>query len=331
MYPRILLLLLLLCGPSALCFGFELQPLATRNLSPATLGFGLPALGAAQVLEPHAAQLQMTFDLVSNSVERTMADESLLFDGETYRLAISGDYAVGTDLELGIELPLVSHEGGFLDSFIEGWHDTFGLPQGIRNQRPRNQLDYSYSRQGGEGFDLQSHQAGLGDLSLRGAWQYWRDPAGLRALALRASLKLPTGSAEKLTGSGSTDLAIWLSGEQRLGSGAGQIYIYGGGGGLFSSNGQLLSDQRRNLVGFMSLGCGWQPWQTLGLQLQFDGHSPFYSQSKLRELNEFAGQLAIGGSLLLAEQTVLELAVVEDVVVGTAPDVVFHFGLRHQF
>ncbi len=93
----------------------------------------------------------------------------------------------------------------------------------------------------------------------------------------------------------------------------------------------LLSDQRRNLVGFVSLGCGWQPWTRLGLQLQFDGHSPFYRQSTLEEISDFSGQLAIGGSLALGEQTVLELAVVEDIIVATAPDVVFHLALRTQF
>jgi hypothetical protein len=316
---------------STLSFGFELQPLSTRNFSPATIGFGLPALGAARTVQPGVWQAQITVDLVSNSAENITTDENLFFDGETYRGALSVDYGVGAELEIGIELPLLSHRGGRLDSFIEGWHDTFGLPQGIRDQTSRNQLDYSYSRLGGQGFSLQSDTTGIGDLSLRGAWQYWRNDEKNQALALRVSLKLPTGSAEKLTGSGSTDLAIWLSGEERLQTDAGQLFLYGGGGGLISSDGDLLSDQRNNLVGFVTLGCGWQPWSSLGLQLQFDGNSPFYQKSRLRELSGYSGQISIGGSLSLAEQTVLELAVVEDIIVGTAPDVVFHFALRQQF
>ncbi len=325
------LLLLMMGGISTLSFGFELQPLATRNLSPVTLGFGLPALGPAKVLQARSGRGQVALDLVSNSSEISTANESLAFDGETYRVAFSGDYGIGTGLELGFDLPLLSHQGGFLDSFIEGWHDTFGLPQGTRDQTTANQLEYSYARQGGQGFGLQSDSSGIGDLSLRGAWQLLRDDDSNRALALRAALKLPTGSTEELTGSGSTDLAIWISGEQRLRTNGGQLFLYGGGGGLISSDGDLLADQRRNLVGFVSLGCGWQPWTRLGLQLQFDGHSPFYRQSSLGEIADFAGQLAMGGSLALGEQTVLELAVVEDIIVATAPDVVFHLALSRKF
>ncbi len=325
------LLLLMLCGFSTLSFGFELQPLATRNLSPVTLGFGLPTLGPAKVLQTRSGRGQVTFDLISNSSEISTANESLVFDGETYRIALSGDYGIGTGLELGFDLPLLSHQGGFLDSFIEGWHDTFGLPQGTRDQTTANQLEYSYTRQDGQSFGLQSDSSGIGDLSLRGAWQLLRDDNRKRALALRVALKLPTGSTEKLTGSGSTDLTLWISGEQRLRTNAGQLFLYGGGGGLISSDGDLLADQRRNLVGFVSLGCGWQPWTRLGLQLQFDGHSPFYRESTLEEISDFAGQLAIGGSLALGEQTVLELAVVEDIIVATAPDVVFHLALRQLF
>ncbi len=325
------LLLVSMVSISTLSFGFELQPLTTRNLSPATIGFGLPPLGAARALQPGVWQAQITVDIASNSVENITTDENLFFDGETYRGALSVAYGVGAKLEIGLELPLLSHRGGRLDSFIEGWHDTFGLPQGIRDQTPRNQLDYSYSRLDGQGFSLQSDTTGIGDLSLRAAWEYWSDDEKNQALALRASLKLPTGSAEKLTGSGSTDLAVWLSGEERLPSEVGQLFLYGGGGFLLSSDGDILSDQRNNLVGFVTFGCGWQPWSSLGLQLQFDGNSPFYQKSRLRELSGYSGQISIGGSLSLAEQTVLELAVVEDIIVGTAPDVVFHLALRQQY
>lgn len=325
------LMLLALCAFAGPGLAFELHPLITRNLSPATLGFGLPAVGAAQVLASHTGEAQVVIDLVSNSSGDTTAGEALVFDGETYRAVLGGDYGLGAGLEVGFELPLLSHQGGFLDNFIEGWHSAFGLPQGERRQTLDNQLDYRYVNSDGLGFSRQSHDGGLGDLVLRGAWQLWHDPANLRAVALRASLKLPTGSADKLTGSGGTDLALWLSGEQRLQTSAGQVLLYGGGGGMFSGAGDLLAAQRRELVGFVSLGCGWQPWSRLGFQLQFDGHSPFYRQSNLRQLSAYAGQLAIGGSLAMAEKTALELAVVEDVVVDTAPDVVFHLALRHRF
>jgi len=39
----------------------------------------------------------------------------------------------------------------------------------------------------------------------------------------------------------------------------------------------------------------------------------------------------LGGTIILPGETALDLAVVEDVIVDSAPDVVFHMTLRRQF
>jgi len=327
LYCLIFLVLML----PAVSRGFELQPLHTRNLSPAALGYGLPALAPARVLDQGVFQAQASADIVSNFTERARANEALRFDGETYRLELDARYGLGDHLEVGVALPLLSHQGGFLDGFIENWHDFFGLPQSGRDKAPRDRLDYSYSRTNGQGFARTSSVSGIGDLSLQAAWQCWSNPETGRSLALRSNLKLPTGDSDRLLGSGSWDLALWLSGEQRWENAVGEMLLYGGGGALFSSDGDLLPEQRRNLAATVSLGLGLQPWSRLGLQLQFDGHSALFEDSAFKELDQFAGQLAIGGSLGLGENTELEIAVIEDVVVETAPDVVFHFALRHRF
>ncbi len=45
-------------GLPAWASGFELLPLTTRNLSPLARGYGLPSLGAANVLSPGAGRVQ---------------------------------------------------------------------------------------------------------------------------------------------------------------------------------------------------------------------------------------------------------------------------------
>jgi hypothetical protein len=309
---------------------FELQPLAVRNLSPAVIGFGLPTLNSAQILPAGQGRAELAQDLVSNFVDDSQNSEQLLLDGETWRSNLSLNYAPSAGLELGISLPYIHHQAGFLDGFIEGWHQAFGLPQGGRDQAPRERLMYSYQADSGSQFKLDSSAGGWGDLSLHAAWQLWQDSPSGRALALRGALKLPTGSAARLTGSGSTDFALWLSAGQRISATAGSWLIYGGGGALWGSKGDLLQNQRRQLVGLASLGLGWQPFDTLGMQIQFDGHSAFYHSSQTA-LGRFAGLLSMGGSLALGENTRLELAVSEDVLVGTTSDVGFHLSLSRIF
>jgi hypothetical protein len=83
-------------------------------------------------------------------------------------------------------------------------------------------------------------------------------------------------------------------------------------------------------VGFGTVGFGWQPLAHLALKLQFDGHTAFYN-SAIDQLGDFSVQLLMGGTLGIPGDLLLDLAVSEDLIVGTAPDVVFHFGLRRLF
>ena len=321
-------LLLLVFVPSLQAF--ELQPLAVRNLAPPVIGFGLPTLGTAHILPAGQGRAELALDLASNFVDDRRQSEALLLDGETWRTNLSLDYTPFSGLELGISLPSIHHQAGFLDGFIEGWHETFGLPQGGRDQAPRERLAYNYHADTGRPFKLDSSADGWGDLSLHAGYQLWQKSSSGRALALRARLKFPTGNAAKFTGSGSTDFVLWLSGEQRITTASGPWFVYGGGGALWGTKGDLLREQRRQLVGLASLGLGWQAFKTLGFQVQFDGHSAFYHSAQ-PALGQFAGLLSMGGSLALGETLRLELAVSEDLLVDSASDVSFHLALSRLF
>jgi hypothetical protein len=164
---------------------------------------------------------------------------------------------------------------------------------------------------------------------LTGAWQLWQsegdDP---QALALRASLKLPTGDEDHLLGSGSTDLALWLSGSQTFRGES--LALFGAAGALLMSDGDVLADQQRHAAAFGTLGGGWRPLPRLALKAQVDGHTSCYNDSVLRELSDSL-QLAFGGTLGLTETLTLDIAISEDVAVNTAPDIVFHLALRQTF
>jgi hypothetical protein len=97
------------------------------------------------------------------------------------------------------------------------------------------------------------------------------------------------------------------------------------------TDGDVLKDQQRNLAAFGSLGFGWSPLQWLALKVQADAHTSFYTGSDLKEVNSGSVQLVSGGTIGFGAKTFLDLGVAEDVLVATAPDVVFHLALRHQF
>jgi hypothetical protein len=97
------------------------------------------------------------------------------------------------------------------------------------------------------------------------------------------------------------------------------------------TDGKVLQEQQQNLVGFGTVGAGWSPLSWIAFKLQMNAHTPFFSDSDLKELDANAVQLLIGGTLSLSKQTTLDIGVSEDLAVKTSPDVSFHFDVRTRF
>ena len=304
-------------------------PFSVSNSSPLVMIYGLPELGRAFLFTKGQGQVEASLSVANNFIFQERATEELQLDGESYRGRLRWEFAPRDKLELGVEIPYLMHAGGSLDSLIDGFHQTFGLARGQRPANPENQLNYRYRAGSETPLDFSSSDGGLGDLRLTAAWQLLRQPDG--ALALRGSLKLPTGDSDRLTGSGGTDVAVWLSGAHLLSTRVGPVSLYGAIGGIWLSDTDVLPDLQRQAVAFGGLGAGWSPWQWLKLQLQIDMHSAFYRQSKLRSLGDESVMLTMGGALALSKAQELELAVVEDIAVETAPDVAFHLTWRYRY
>jgi hypothetical protein len=310
--------------------GLEITPFATQNQSPVVMIYGLPAIGEPSLVPPGKVDGRFTADFANNFVEISKdkpGGEEIVLDGESTRVTLDIRYGAARRWELGVQIPYITLNGGFLDSFVEGFHNAIGAGGGIRPLEPRNRFLYYYEKDGKTLFNRNDSIEGLGDIRLSGGWQWYEESSG--AVALRASLKFPTG--ERFLGSGGTDLALWVIGRKYFKPKSGQIAVFGGIGLLGMTEGNLLPDQQRSLVWFGNIGAGWSPLSWLALKMQIDGHTPFYKNSDLRPLICNAALLTFGGTVAFSKQTNLDIGVTEDIEYATAPDVVFHFALRHRF
>jgi hypothetical protein len=322
---------LLLLPPSA--WSAPVTPFYTQNQSPTALIFGLPAADHAAVLDTGKFSTLLAVDIANNFAADKTGSEQILLDGESYRINLAIRYGITKGIEAGIDIPYVIVGGGIFDSFIEGWHGFFGLPKGGRQAAPRNRLLYQYTKNGQNRLMLDDSGSGLGDIRLSGGMQLYNDELpNPRQLALRASLKLPTGNSSGLRGSGSTDFALWLSAaDDYLLPAWGHLTLFGAAGGMALTNGDVLRDQQKNLAGFATLGIGWGPADWIDFKTQLSGHTPFFQGSDLRELSSPTLQLILGGTLHFSGTTSLDIGVSEDVAVNTSPDVAFHLALRQIF
>ena len=309
------------------------EPFYIRNQSPIIQIFGLPPTEGGQITPPGQNKSRLVMDVANNFTEDESAEESVRFDGETSRITLSLRHGFSDNWEAGIDIPVVSHQGGMLDGLIENWHNAFGLPQGGRDDAPRNRLNYFYRQDGEENqrLNFSNSGTGFGDTSIYLAYQLLHDTSSRRYMALRGGIKLPTGDSDNLRGSGGTDVHLRLAISDGETLKDYNISLFGSVGLLWLEKGDVLRSKQRQKVGFGSIGLGWMPINWLTFKLQIDGHSRFFNDSHLRQIDSSSTQLAIGGAIKISEQFVIDLCVVEDIIVDTAPDVTFHTALTYLY
>ena len=317
----------------ALATDMEITPFRTVNQSPLVRIFGLPTESSANLTPAGRLGLVLSMDVANNYATNSASNEQVTLDGESYRWMLAANYGISDRLEAGIEIPYILYGGGFLDGFVSDWHSAFGLPQGGRDAAVKDRLLFSYRKDGIQKFRINHSASGIGDISLNGGMKLY-DALGDNShdnLALRTTLKLPTGDSGSLRGSGSVDFALLLCGVMNNFTEWGSLGLYGSLGGMAMTDGDVLRDQRNNLVGFGTIGLGWGPTEWISFKTQLNAHTPFYHASSLDEISSSSLMLVIGGALRFSGNYLLDIGVSEDVAVGTAPDVAFHFGLSKQF
>jgi hypothetical protein len=304
----------------AMAGGAALEPLHTQNLSPFTALLGLPRWDAAAATEA-GWRLRLDMDLASHLAGSRAGGQTVILDGETVRTTVVARRRVGKAWVVGLEVPYVRHSGGFLVSFIDRWHDAFGLPDGGRDRRARDLLQFEYRSGGLVANQLSSDQSGLGDVTASVA-----RGIGGAGLELHARLKLPTGEAERFTGSGGTDISLSLFQARPRPPGGRWHGLFWGAGVVRVDQGDLDQPTPKDWVAMGLLGSAFQLTPRVNLKTQLELHSGPYD-SPLEELGDFSAQITFGASITVAEAVSLDLALSEDIVTSSAPDVAFHLGL----
>jgi hypothetical protein len=224
---------------------------------------------------------------------------------------------------VGAEVPYFRVGGGVLDDLIDGWHSAFGLPDGGRNNRPESELLYVMGDPRGTFYRLASPQSGIGDVQIKVA----RTIGANDGFVVQGAVKLPTGDEAMLAGSGSADWSLTLLRAESLPGRRRPAGYYWGVGLLRAGEPDLIDFDAEKWVYTAMLGGSWQPWPRFGLKAQLDYHSPFFN-SPLEEIGEGAIQATFGAWMKRNERATLEFAIVEDLEVSTAPDVVVQVAAR---
>lgn len=295
---------------------------ATANQGALARSFLLPALGEHRLLLQDSWNWQAQLDQTNDFHTATAGGESITLDGETTRLGYTLRQGRANGFEWGFEIPLYYQGRGFLDNFIEDWHDWFGLPNGGRELAPQDRYLYEVTRGGAVAFRSTETGPALGDVRLNGGWQ-WRE-----SIALRASLQLPTGNEDRLAGDNLggalwADAALpWAAGSRWSG--------FASLGASAARRGKVLPGLQQRALAFGGLGLSFACTEALRLTAQLYAHSPLYKDSELEALKRPGLQASFGGSYQLMGNALLKVGVQEDPITSSSPDFSVHIALELQ-
>ena len=315
-----------------LCFALAAFALATTaqaegfetfNQSSVARAAALPGLGQGAVVPRNESINSVTLDWSNEFFVQGNAREELTLDGESQRVALRYRAGIaplfGHALEWSLEVPLLFTGGGVLDSGIESWHDTFGLPNANRGDVPQDRYRLRYVRDGVTLLDIDKGDSGFADVRLG---------LGLalsERFTLRGLLQLPTGDKDQLTG-GHTGGALWVDYSLPLTESRRAALLLSGGVSAATTDGPL-ADLQQPVVGLAGAVLIVPIYGALDGVVQVNAHSKLYKSSSLDPLSRVGAPLAFGLRLPY-QRFVFDLALLEDPSVNASPDFGILFGIK---
>jgi hypothetical protein len=302
--------LLVPCGVLAA----PLEAISVRDLSPFSLSH--PVLNTHA--RPSAFQISFDYQLANSQYYKTLGDDSIALDAQTELATFSLSAPINDKWSYSIEASYADVSGGFSDSFIESWHDTFGLPNGSRDKYAQDLMRLQYQRDGLLLVDESEAFSGLTDAQVAFKYALSEDSA------LNVFVNLPTGDGDTLLGSDVIDLGVSWQGIHTSESGwrtSTQVGV------IALGDKGLLEAEARTAAAFGQVAFAWPVSEQVVLKLQVDAHTAYYD-SPLSPLGKNAVMLGMGGSVLLGRQWQLDIMVSEDIAVEASPDVGLHMRLK---
>jgi hypothetical protein len=301
------------------------DPLPTRNESPLLAPYGLPNTLPSRLPAAGDGSIGAVLNWENMHALDETGTSSFTLDGESQEWRLEIEHGVTDQFALRAELPWRHLSGGTLDSVVEQWHSLWHLPSGHRHNAPRDRLLIDYTENELTLLHVEDSSSGIGDIPVSLGYQVVANDK--HALAAWLSVKIPTGSAQDLTGSEAVDVALSLSGQTQL---AERWQIFGQVDGVWLGNGKLLPDLQQDYAWSALAGVTWNAWRGLDLTVQVDANSKVFDSSGTH-LEGDAAVINFGGSYRTTGGWRFDLGFGEELRSDAAPDFTLNLGVRRRY
>jgi hypothetical protein len=293
-------------------------PIPSRALQPVKLTYLAFRPRRATTLPEESSEVSV-LSAYANIFEKGQAGgDEVSFDGEIWRTSVHLRRAVAPGADVEIELPVVYATSGFLDEFIENFHDFFGMPTGGREDHPAFEYDMRAVKGGTEAYHLEGNEVGIGDVPIVLTVSLLEESERTPAIALRGGVELPTGSESDGFGNGKVDYGLGVLAERSF--------------GRWTATGAIDWVDAQSSESFEDAGVEAQDdlGLQLGLEYRFNDElsllvGSVYSSAPTRDidLEEIDGNmlsLDVGGAWDLGKRSRMLLVFSEDLITQSAPD-----------
>lgn len=294
-------------------------PLQIKNQFPLFLHINTPYLEKASVENSFSA----SFSHSSVYMIRNSPEWSVNLDMELTELDIRYRKKISDSLEFGIGVPVLNFNSGFMDSFLESYHEAFGFPDYGRGDRPKNEFLYEVRRNGELVVKGKDRKTGIGDIRLSVKKVILNNPV----ISLKAEIELPTGKSSEGFGNGSLDGSIAVLIEHELSR---RIKVYFNSGAVFP--GDLKAEKNVRLKNFIYAGTGFEAflWDNLSILGQIYAQSSVFPETKISTIDRTPVILTLGGRYY-SDKSSIEFSFTEDPNTSGAPDLTFGLSYKRRF
>ncbi len=300
--------------PSA---AMALEPFGVENQTPVSFILLPFSPDAAAVGPVGTNRIKLTTAYTSVFTEHRSATTYLYMDMELLSVSLRYDRVVAPGVEVGIQVPFLSYYGGFLDNFIENFHDTFSFPNGGRGNAPHNKVRYRIVHNGETIIDRDSGASGFGDIKFYGKFQLLTEQGNFPGISLLAQVGLPSGSESDGLGAGGPTFGAGLAVEKRWGR-----FALNGNGMYFHLKETDFTDPlpvRNTLAGSICAGFSFTP--SFMVMAQVNGATPQFNETGGGGgLDNAVLQLLVGFACRVTTLNTLRFSFAEDLVQDTSPD-----------
>lgn len=301
------------------------SPLSVANRFPLHFIFLAPRPVSAQVPDQGALEAGLVMDYSSIYFDQHSENYAFLMDMETLVAELSLAYGLTERLGVRLQVPLVSMNSGFLDGFLESYHDALGLSNYGRENRPHDSFAYYMGRGGEPWVEGSAGEFGWADITLSAQWALFPAVQGRRwQSSLMASIKAPTGDPDYGYGSGRWDAGLFMPTQwsfQRWTLHLMPGFIYHDDPETLGA--EVAARESYSLFG----GAAYHHNELWTWMAQLNYFSSPLEETGVARIDDGALELALGFRRILSRRWRIEFAFCEDPYTLAAPDFTVHLGL----